>query len=214
MFSMSSPAASEHVRGRRRHLCRVEEGGSIFGLGEVRGERRGGLLAVGVGHARLLKFPKAELVRLVVDSNCRREVAEMIDDWIGRLSRSIDANGPSPAISWLESNQSVDLQEGQSVGSRSRVLWVRPAGERFRLLGRVNVFACPNDSRFPLTPHSWVTIEHAGQICPMDTETLMENGDPWVGLNRFHTAILDALAQARVQEGAFRYARPGRFGNS
>ena len=201
------PSGSEQMRGRRRHLCRVDEGGSVFGLGEVRGELRGELLVVGVGQARLLKFPKAELVRLVVDPDGRREVAEMVDDWIGRLTRSLDGFGSSPAISWLESDLPFDLQAGQSVGSRSGVLWIRPVGERFLLLGRVSVPACPNDSRFPITPHGWVTMERAGQVCPGDTETLLENGDPWVGLNRFHTAILDAMALERVQEGAFRYAR-------
>ena len=35
--------------GRRRHLCRVEEGGSIFAISGVRGRAGGGLLAVGAG---------------------------------------------------------------------------------------------------------------------------------------------------------------------
>ena len=37
--------------GRRRHLCRVEEGGSIFSISGVRGRAGGGLLAVGAGGA-------------------------------------------------------------------------------------------------------------------------------------------------------------------
>ena len=38
--------------GRRRHLCRVEEGGSIFSISGVRGRAGGGLLAVGAGNWR------------------------------------------------------------------------------------------------------------------------------------------------------------------
>ena len=49
--------------GRRRHLCRVDEGGSIFAISGVRGHAGGGLMAVGVGTARLLRFARGDLIR-------------------------------------------------------------------------------------------------------------------------------------------------------
>ena len=81
-------------RGSRQHLCRVEEGGSIFAIDGVRGTHDGGLLAVGVGPATLLKFPKADLVRLSLQPVWRHGVAEMIDDWIERVSRASDPGVP------------------------------------------------------------------------------------------------------------------------
>ncbi len=51
-FTLMEPGALE---GRRRHLCRVEEGGSIFAISGVRGRSGGGLMAVGAGPAELLE---------------------------------------------------------------------------------------------------------------------------------------------------------------
>src|SRR5262249_52465660 len=60
-FTELQPGA---LAGRRRHLCRVEEGGSIFGIRGVRGRSGGGLIAVGAGPAELWKFARGDLIRL------------------------------------------------------------------------------------------------------------------------------------------------------
>ena len=54
-FTQLEPGARA---GNRRHLCRVEEGGSIFAISGVRGRSGGGLVAVGAGPAQLLKFAR------------------------------------------------------------------------------------------------------------------------------------------------------------
>ena len=71
--------------GRRRHLCRVEEGGSIFAISGVRGHAGGGLMAVGVGRARLLRFARGDLIRLGFEERLAEQVAVLIDDWILRV---------------------------------------------------------------------------------------------------------------------------------
>jgi ATP-binding cassette subfamily C protein len=74
-------------------------------------------------------------------------------------------------------------------------------------LGRARAVDCPYGSRFPLSPHAWVTFDEAAEVAACDTETLMEDGDPWVGLRRLHRAALDAVATARARERAVAHAR-------
>ena len=201
------PPEPGQSQGRRRHLCRVEEGGAIFALEGVRSEEQGGLLAVGVGQAWLRKFPRADLLRLSLEPDWRSDVADMIDDWVNLISRAADPGITPPSALWLEADDPRPLEPGQCVSTRSQVLWIRHPGEGLRFFGTVDIPACPLGSRFPLSTHAWVRVEDAGELRPWGTQKLMENGDPWVGLKRFHRVILDAIAQARACEAAYRDAR-------
>jgi NHLM bacteriocin system ABC transporter ATP-binding protein len=194
-------------QGSRRHLCRIEEGGSIFAIDGVRGLRDGSLLAVGVSLARLLKFPNAELVRLSLDSAWRPDVARMIDDWVDQISRAVESGEPPRTAVSLEADRATFLNSGQSVVARSQVLWVRQAEEGLCFRGQIVIPVCPLGSRFPLSPHAWLTFGQREEVIAWTTERLMENGDVWVGLRRFHRIILDAIALARGQERAVRHAR-------
>ena len=85
-FTQVEPGATA---GRRRHLCRVEEGGSIFAISGVRGRSGGGLLAVGAGTAQLLKFARGDLIRLSFEEELSDQVAVLIDDWLIRVGRAL-----------------------------------------------------------------------------------------------------------------------------
>ena len=52
-----------------------------------------------------------------------------------------------------------------------------------------------------------MTLGTGGEINTRGTATLMEDGDPWVGLKRFHRVMLDWIAQKRVRERAVRHGR-------
>ena len=148
-------------RGRRRHLCRVEEGGSIFGLEGVRSGEQGDLLAVGVGPARLLKVPKADLLRLSLESDWRRDVAGLVDDWVDRISRATLTGDPPRSMAFLERDEPHQAAGARCVTARREVLWVRPGSAGIRFLDRVSVPTCPHESRFPLSPHAWVSYNQA-----------------------------------------------------
>ena len=93
-FTQFEPGATA---GRRRHLCRVEEGGSIFAISGVRGRAGGGLLAVGAGPAQLLKFARGDLIRLSFEEGLSEQVAVLIDDWLIRVGRAL-ADPPAHAL--------------------------------------------------------------------------------------------------------------------
>ena len=85
-FTQLEPGATP---GNRRHLCRVEEGGSIFAISGVRGRSGGGLVAVGAGPAQLLKFARGDLIRLSFEEGLSAQVAVLIDDWLLRAGRAL-----------------------------------------------------------------------------------------------------------------------------
>ncbi len=93
-FTQLEPGATE---GRRRHLCRVEEGGSIFAISGVRGRSGGGLLAVGAGPAELLKFSRGDLIRLSFEEGLSEQVAVLIDDWLLRVGQALSPGRRDPA---------------------------------------------------------------------------------------------------------------------
>jgi hypothetical protein len=194
-------------RGRRCHLCRVEEGGSIFGLEGVKSGEQGELLAVGVGPARLLKVPKAALLRLSLESDWRADVAALVDDWVDRISRATSGGDPPKAMTVLERDEPHQVAEGGHLTARREVLWVQPGSAGIRFLDGVPVATCPYESRFPLSTHAWISYNQAETVRPWNTETLIERGDPWEGLKRFHRVVLEAIAAALARETAQADAR-------
>ena len=189
---------SSHDGGRRHHLCRIEEGGSMFGLEGMESGEHGELLAVGVGPARLLKVPKTDLLRLSLHSEWRPEVAALVDDWVDRISRATASGELPSSATLLERDEPREAPEGRFMSARREVLWVKPGLAGICFLNGISVPACPRESRFPLSPHAWISFNQSDAVQPWDTETLIENGDPWEGLKRFHHVVLDGIATARA----------------
>ena len=94
-FTLMEPGA---LAGRRRHLCRVEEGGSIFAISGVRGRSGGGLVAVGAGPAELLKFSRGDLIRLSFEEGLADQVALLVDDWLRRVGLALSRAGGHAAV--------------------------------------------------------------------------------------------------------------------
>ncbi len=188
---------SGHDAGRRHHLCRVEEGGSMFGLEGIRGGEPGALLAVGVGPARLLKVPKTDLLRLSLDSEWRSEVAALVDDWVDRISRAISGGELPSSVTLIERDEPHEAPQGRFLTARREVLWVKPGLAGIRFLDRVSVPTCSLELRFPVSPHAWISYNQSEMVQPWDTESLIENGDPWEALKRFHQVVLDGIAVTR-----------------
>jgi hypothetical protein len=111
--------------GRRRHLCRVDEGGSIFAISGVRGHAGGGLMAVGVGTARLLRFARGDLIRLGFEQRLAEQVAVVIDDWILRVGRALSLVMAPPGRQELDLATATELSRGTRYGVREGVAWIR-----------------------------------------------------------------------------------------
>lgn len=134
-------------------------------------------------------------------------MAALLDDWIDRVSRATASGDPPSSSTRLEPDDLAAVEAGRPVTPRSRVLWVRQGDADLAFLGSIHVAPCDHGSRFPLSPHAWASAEGPAALRPCDTESLIENGDPWLGLRRFHRAVLDALAASRDEAEASALAR-------
>jgi NHLM bacteriocin system ABC transporter peptidase/ATP-binding protein/NHLM bacteriocin system ABC transporter ATP-binding protein len=186
--------------GRRRHLCRVEEGGSIFALSGVRGRAGSALVAVGAGPAQLLKFARGDLIRLSFEEGLAEQVAVLIDDWLFRVSRALRRSAGPRACRELEPNILTALECHASYGVREGVAWVRHLSGTSSFLDQVALPVTELEARFPLTEHLWLTTRTACEVTACDTATMVRTGDPWAGLDDFHRTILDYIAGVHEQE--------------
>jgi len=201
-FTPLEPGASA---GSRRHLCRVEEGGSIFAIRGDPSRSGGRLVAVGAGPAQLLKFARGDLIRLSFEEGLAEQVAVLIDDWVMRVSRALGqfaAIEPRRELQW---NTVTTLEPGTRFGIRQGVAWVRHLSGTSSFLDRVSLPAAELPARFPVTEHLWLTATSECQVTACDTPSMIRMGDPWTGLDAFHGTVVVFIARIQKQETQTRW---------
>jgi NHLM bacteriocin system ABC transporter ATP-binding protein len=191
--------------GTRRHLCRVDEGGSIFAIG-ARDRARGRLVAVGAGPARLLKFARGELVRLSFETKLAEQVALLIDDWVFRVGQALGRLAVHPPRQELPLGLVTELESGARYSVRERVAWVRHLTGKSLFLDEVPLPVTELMPRFPLSEHLWLLTASACRITACDTLDLIRSGDPWAGLDDFHRTVLDFVEAVHKHETMARWA--------
>ncbi|QEH36011.1 Lactococcin-G-processing and transport ATP-binding protein LagD [Aquisphaera giovannonii] len=191
--------------GRRRHLCRVDEGGSIFAISGVRGRLGGRLIAVGAGDADLIQFHRGDLIRLSFEESLAEQVAILLDDWIFRVGRALGAGGQVLGRHDLAAGVPAELGGGDRYGIRGGVAWIRHLDGHSRFLGQDPLPVTEHRARFPISEHLWLTCDGPCRVVASDTLAMIQSGDPWQGLMDFHRAALDHLAWLQDAEVSRRW---------
>ncbi len=201
-FTLPGP---DGIQGRRRHLCRVEEGGSIFAISGVRGHLGGGLMAVGVGTAQLLRFARGDLIRLGFEEKLAVQVALLIDDWILRVGRALSLVAPAQPRQDLALSTPMELAEGARYAIREGVGWIRHLEGSSRFLDGATLPVNELEPRFPLCEYLWLTAGVSCRVTATDTLTMVRSGDPWAGLKDFHRVVLDEIGRSEDREARRRW---------
>jgi NHLM bacteriocin system ABC transporter ATP-binding protein/NHLM bacteriocin system ABC transporter peptidase/ATP-binding protein len=199
------PLESGAAAGRRRHLCRVEEGGSIFAISGVRGRSGGGLVAVGAGPAQLLKFARGDLIRLSFEEGLSDQVAVLIDDWVIRVGRALGRLAGIPACQGLGWNTPAAFEQDDRFSVREGVAWIRHLSGTSSFLDQVSLPVTERQARFPVTEHLWLTAAPSCRVTACDTATMIRSGDPWAGLDDFHRTVLDFISRIEQREARSRW---------
>jgi NHLM bacteriocin system ABC transporter peptidase/ATP-binding protein/NHLM bacteriocin system ABC transporter ATP-binding protein len=194
------------ARGPRRHLCRVEEGGSIFAISRARGRSGGGLIAVGTGPAQLLKFARGDLIRLSFEKGLSEQIAVLIDDWLLRVGRALGRLVTAPARQELALDTAATVECGTRFGVRDGVGWVRHQCGISSFLDQVPLPVSELAPRFPVTEHLWLSAAATCRVSACDTLAMIASGDPWAGLDDFHRAVLDFVSGIHERETQVRWA--------
>lgn len=191
--------------GRRRHLCRVEEGGSIFAISGVRGQAGGGLLAVGAGPAELIRFSRGDLIRLSFEEGLAEQVAVLVDDWLLRVGLALYRAADEHPCHELPREGVAAFQAGDRFAVRGGVAWVRHLTGRSRFLDLVPMPDGELAGRFPLTEHVWLQAREDCRVTASTTRAMFRASDPWAGLDAFHRATLDFIAGLHEREARARW---------
>ncbi len=165
-FTSMEPGVLE---GRRRHLCRVEEGGSIFAISGVRGRSGGGLLAVGAGPAELLQFSRGDLIRLSFEEGLADQVAVLVDDWLVRVGLCVYRAADARPCRELPREGVAAYEAGDRFAVRGGVAWVRHLEGRSQFLDLVPLPDGDVVGRFPLTEHVWLQAQEACHVTACGT---------------------------------------------
>jgi len=192
--------------GPRRHLCRVEEGGSIFAISRARGRSGGGLVAVGTGPAQLLKFARGDLIRLSFERGLSEQIAVVIDDWLIRVGRALGRLVTPAARQEVALARVAAVECGTRFGIREGVAWVRHHCGTSSFLDQVPLPVSELMPRFPITEHLWLTAQATCQVTACDTLAMIQSGDPWAGLDDFHRVVLDFVAGVHERDTQVRWA--------
>ncbi len=196
-FTQFEPGAP---KGNRRHLCRVEEGGSIFAISGVRGRTGSGLVAVGAGPAQLLKFARGDLIRLSFEEGLSEQVAVLVDDWLLRAGRALSRLAGIQGYRELEWDACSDVAAGTRFGVRYGVGWVRHFSGASSFLDQVPLPLSELEARFPLSENLWLTAGCEAKVTACDTATMIRTSDPWAGLDDFHRTMLDFISGIEERE--------------
>ncbi len=202
-FTELEPGA---MPGQRRHLCRVEEGGSIFAISGARGRSGGVLMAVGTGPAQLLKFSRGDLIRLSFEKGLAEQIAVLIDDWLVRVGRALGRLVPLPARQELAWNSVATVESGTRFGVREGVAWVRHQCGTSSFLDQVPLPVTELAPRFPVTEHLWLTASTTCRVAACNTLAMIDSGDPWAGLDEFHRTVLDFVSGVHERENQQRWS--------
>src|SRR5262249_46743965 len=67
-------------------------------------------------------------------------------------------------------------------------------------IDQVEIPPSDQEPRFPLPEHLWLRAVTAARVTVCDTGTMIRSSDPWAGLDLFHRAILDFIAEIQKRE--------------
>ncbi len=202
----------DDVRGPRRHLCRVEQGGVLFGLEQGGGTAGSQLLAVGTADAELVRTSSVCLFSTDPDESRAR-----VEEWIDFLAVVLHPDLPPKDCIRLLPDSMADAPDGACFSSGDDFVWVRQLQGASLVCGRPHLpLGADRAVYFPLPRGLWIRAEGAGQLQAAASASLTSADRIIEGLAAFHTIVqasLDrdetrteesqqALLQAKVRSAA------------
>jgi NHLM bacteriocin system ABC transporter ATP-binding protein len=181
--------------GPRRHFLAILPGQLFFGMDIARYGFGSGFLAVSKPGTMLRRIPLTRVQELV--SSRRRGIVQMIDCWVGGLSKTLAAGLETKRTDEiaLTPGTPVELAGTSKATASAGVVWVTV----WRGSVLFDDMATPQFAHrfvpFPLTPDSW--IQPLGDefgplsLTPMETSEAVKAPGFWNGLDAFHQILCE-----------------------
>jgi ATP-binding cassette subfamily C protein len=196
--------------GRRSYLFSAEAGDVLLGTGSAPsggGSASGGgtteaaaLLAMPGPDTSLLEIPQSRLRELARDPAHADTVAAWVEKWTqgmasGLLRRLLTIQDYRE----LKVGQELELEDGQSVGTLEKILWVTHSQGRLRPLGRENIPFAEQNRFFPLVGRAWLVASGKTLVRGVTTKVFFKEDPDWAGLASFHRSALTLARIGREQ---------------
>lgn len=166
----------------REHICRIEAGQIVAGLGSASLEASVGLIAV--------KLPGAEV------SPGARMDSPAVDAWLVALTAGMSKQPPRHYLDAVPDTP-LPFQPEQLFYAKREVAWAWEGnGELVWMPAQAALPELP----FPLTPSIWMRADSAGEISFRSTADLIRSGRLDTALAGFYRAYLDYLHRRRTRQ--------------
>jgi NHLM bacteriocin system ABC transporter ATP-binding protein len=196
----STQADVGQTMGPRRHLCRVEAGGALFGVDLSHATEGFRMLAVGVADTVLLELRRPRLLELVKDPAYAGRVCGLLEGWVQNMSLAAAGQHLSPKESGaLAPGAEITVGASESVHAQGDAVWVRHLEGSSRFLGDPELPPIDGDGFFPLADPAWLepdgTQNGDTTLIGADTRTYVAQDDSWSGLDALHAVVLATISE-------------------
>ena len=176
--------------GVRTHLCTVNAGFMLFGVGEVDDFLPTGYLAVAAVGTVLVDLALDRFAALSREHGAA--AALLIDAWVLALS-SAAAEGLAdpPAIrTLLAVGETTMVDAGARVAGGEPLGWLSLEGRQALYLDTADV---DGTDLFPLAPATWAAVGVAGTVSCVATADALATRQVWTALAAFHRTVSEVL---------------------
>ena len=203
----STQADVGQTMGPRRHLCRIEAGGALFGVDLSHATEGFRMLAVGVADTVLLELRRPKLLELAKDPAYTDRVCGLLEGWVENMSLAAAGQHLSPQESeTLAPGAEITLGTGESVHTQKDAVWVRHLEGSSRFLGDPELPPIDGNGFFPLADPAW--LEPGGgtdgkpngetTLMGLDTQSYVAEDGSWSGLDAFHAMVLAVISEDTI----------------
>ena len=190
----STQATEGQTAGPRRHICRVEAGQAMFGMGQAEEGLR--VLAVGVGDATLLELSRPQLLALSRDPEHADRVIDLLEGWLVNVSAAVAGEDllPRESAALLAPGQEITAGDRETVSVQDGTVWVRHLKGSSRWLGHPDLPPIGGEGSFPVADPAWLESIGETTLLGSDTRSYMAQDGSWTDLDAFHAMVLSALS--------------------
>ncbi|MDO9103544.1 MAG: NHLP bacteriocin export ABC transporter permease/ATPase subunit [Methylovulum sp.] len=177
--------------GAREHICRLQAGQYLPGLGDGGGSFGMGLLAVGLPDTRLACLAASLSARAGLAAEHPEEVASAFDEWLVMLN-----------VVLRQSSAMDSLFEEADKEDHEGVVWlVDPSGEALipALVWMPMQQVRSRTVVLPLNLQAWMTASGEGDLVCQNSAALISAGSLQTALDSYHNALLEAIIEQSGQ---------------
>ncbi len=179
--------------GALRALCQVRAGQAVFGLPD--NDRQGLALVAKRSQGSEIVTRRVALRHALGPTPVGEEsVSTLLGTWIDVVSRLAAPDLQPKKLEWLTPSTRLTIEDEPRLFSAERLVWVRHAAGRSRLLGQPDIVIADDAPLCPISRFAWIETQPQSELWVIDTSIALRDGHWCSGLAAFHANALACIA--------------------